>query len=123
MQRDSDFTARRKKLAHLSDAELDKRFWELANQIVTPLVDMAREYTSPSIERSVLLRMGFSSLDANAIVKRIDELGLLGRGAGHVLWRLAQDNQSDIEEAGRLILTEAGAEQAQKTFVKGGATR
>jgi D-ornithine 4,5-aminomutase subunit alpha len=52
-------------------------------------VDLASTHTSPSVERSVLLRMGFSSLEARAIVEKCVEKGLLGKGAGHVVWRLA----------------------------------
>ena len=40
----------------LSDAELKARFWELANETVAPMVELARTHTSPSIERSVLMR-------------------------------------------------------------------
>ena len=86
--RASDFETRRKRLAGLSDEELKERFWELAREIVEPLVELAYTHTSPSIERSVLLRMGFSSLEAQAIVSSAEKSGLLGKGIGRVL----QDN-------------------------------
>ena len=120
MQRVDDFATRRQHLAHLSEAELEQRFWEFANKIMSPLVDMAAKHTSPSIERSVVLRMGFSSIEAQAIVKRVEELGLLGKGAGHIVWRLAQLNNIDIKAAADKLQTEAGAEQLRKYF-KGGA--
>ena len=64
MKRDDDFAERRKHIADLSDDELYARFWELTTQVVTPLYELGRTNTTPSVERSVLLRMGVSSLDA-----------------------------------------------------------
>ncbi len=80
---------------------------------------MAAKHTSPSIERSVILRMGFSSLEAQAIVKRVTEIGLLGKGAGHVVWRLAAANQIELKQAAELLQTEAGAEQIKHVFSGG----
>ena len=68
MKRADDFQERRKHLEELSEEELELRFWELASELVDPLIDLAEKNTSPSIERSVLLRMGFSSLEAKAVV-------------------------------------------------------
>ena len=59
--REDDYLKRREHLKDLSDQELKERFWQLAEQAVKPLVDLAYKNTSPAIERSVLLRMGFSS--------------------------------------------------------------
>lgn len=100
MKRADDFEKRRQHLAHLSEEELEKRFWELAEKIVDPLVELAYKHTSPSIERSVLLRMGFSSLEAKAIVEGAMDRGLLGKGAGHLVYRLAKEKGIDIREAG-----------------------
>ena len=69
LDREDDFTTRRERLRDLSDDALHARFWALAGQIVAPLVEEARTHTSPSIERSVLLRMGFSSIEAQALVR------------------------------------------------------
>jgi len=119
MQRTDDFQTRRAHLAALSESELEQRFWQLANAVVQPLVDMAAKHTSPSIERSVILRMGFSSLEAQAIVKRVSELGWLGKGAGNCVWRLAQANGVDIKQGAELLQTEAGAEQLKLIFAGG----
>ncbi len=100
MQRGDDFAERRQKLVSLSDEELHARFWELANAVVRPLVQLARTHTSPSIERSVLLRMGFSSLEAKAIVDQCLEHRTLGHGAGHAVWRAARRHGLDIRGAG-----------------------
>jgi len=100
MKRKDDFEERRKHLANLSDEELEKRFWELAEKIVDPLIDLAYKNTSPSIERSVLLRMGFSSLEAKAIVDGAIDRGLLGKGAGHLVYKLAKEKNMGIREAG-----------------------
>ena len=64
MKREDDFTERRKTLTSLSDAELYKHFWSLTEQVVDPLLALGKNNTTPSIERSVLLRMGISSLEA-----------------------------------------------------------
>lgn len=100
MMRPDDFEERRRHLAGMSDEELARYFWELADRVVQPLVDLARTHTSPSVERSVLLRMGFSSLEAKAIVDKCVEKGLLGKGAGHVVWKLASARGMSVREAG-----------------------
>lgn len=102
-ERKDDFEKRRKKLAELSDEEIYDKFWDMAEQIVDPLVDLAEEYTSPAIERSVLLRMGFDSLEAKSIVNKINEKELLGKGAGHVVYKLAAEKDMEIREAGIAI--------------------
>lgn len=100
MHRQDDYAVRREHLAALSDAQLEKRFWDLVRQTVTPLVELAQTHTSPSVERSVLLRMGFSSLEAKEIVAHCCEQRLLGKGAGHAVWRLAQLENIPYREAG-----------------------
>ena len=102
-QREDDFAERRQHLADLSEEELRERFWDLAEEIVDPIMDLASTHTSPSVERSVLLRMGFDSLDAKAIVKKITEADLLGKGAGHVILKLAERENMEIKEAGLAI--------------------
>ncbi len=61
MKRADDFEVRRKHIAELTDEELYQRFWELTDQVVDPLLELGRKNTTPSVERSVLLRMGVSS--------------------------------------------------------------
>ena len=84
VERPDDLEQRREHLRSLSDDELHARFWNLVEQIVAPLVEEARTHTTPSIERSVLLRMGFSSVEARALVEKLNERGLLGHGAGRL---------------------------------------
>jgi D-ornithine 4,5-aminomutase subunit alpha len=98
------FEQRRAELEKMSDAELKTRFWELCDQVVAPIVDLARTHTSPSIERSVLLRMGIDSISSHGVVDRIYEAGLLGKGAGHVVLRLAQKNGTGVRAAAAAIL-------------------
>ncbi|MFD3156439.1 ornithine aminomutase subunit alpha [Haloimpatiens sp. FM7330] len=88
-------------LKNLSDEELYDRFWNLTEQIVKPMVDLAYNHTSPSIERSVLLRMGFSSLEAGEIVKYGSKWNLLGKGIGHVVLEYADMKDIDYLCAGR----------------------
>lgn len=114
-----DFEERRKHLAHLSDEELKARFWELAEQIVDPLLELGRKHTTPSIERSVLLRMGFSSIEATKIVNEVMARGLMGKGAGHIVYRMAKDNNLEIREAGLMLYNGQLWDQVMETF-KGG---
>lgn len=100
MERQDDYQQRRKHLEALSEEQLEARFWELASQIMDPLVEQARRHTSPAIERSVLLRMGFSSLEGTAIVDGCLDRGLLGKGAGHVVLKLARAEGLEIRQAG-----------------------
>ncbi|MEW5785537.1 MAG: D-ornithine 4,5-aminomutase subunit OraS, partial [Bacillota bacterium] len=76
MKREDDYGRRRTGLQNLDDAQLAQRFWSLTDAVVEPLLDLARSHTSPSIERSVLLRMGFSSLEAAQIVQHCHKHGL-----------------------------------------------
>jgi D-ornithine 4,5-aminomutase subunit alpha len=85
MAREDTFGQAREHLADLSDSELEARFWDLTQQCVDPLIELARTHTSPSIERSVLMRMGIDSPTCMAVVAECETRGLLGHGAGHVL--------------------------------------
>jgi D-ornithine 4,5-aminomutase subunit alpha len=104
MERPDDFEQRRARLREMSDAELQAYFWELVDKIVTPLIEEARTHTSPSIERSVLLRMGFSSLEAGALVTGMQAHGLLGHGAGRLVLELARAQGLSVREAGTALL-------------------
>ena len=114
MVRPDTFREVRAHLADLTDEQLEARFWDLSNECVAPLVELARTHTSPSIERSVLMRMGVDSRTCMAVVSECEKRGLLGHGAGHVVWlcmqawectapaaaaRLAGDEGWDIAEA------------------------
>jgi D-ornithine 4,5-aminomutase subunit alpha len=85
MARPDTFSQAREHLQSLSDDELQLRFWELSGACVGPLVELARTHTSPSIERSVLMRMGIDSITCKAVVAECETRGLLGHGAGHVV--------------------------------------
>jgi D-ornithine 4,5-aminomutase subunit alpha len=100
MERPDTYEERRKHLAGLTDEQLRDYFWELLGKIVEPIVEEARTHTSPSIERSVLLRMGFSSIEAKALVTMMAERGLLGHGAGNLVLRVAAKRGLDIRSAG-----------------------
>ena len=102
--RPDDFAERRARLRELSDEALGARFWSLVREIVAPLVEEARTHTTPSIERSVLLRMGFSSLEAGELVSALEGRGLLGRGAGRVVLELSRRHGLDPRAAGLALL-------------------
>ena len=101
IKREDDFEIRRKHIMELSDEELENRFWQLADKITDPLIKLAAENTTPSIERSVLLRMGFSSLEAKDIVDNTIDRGLMGKGSGNVVYSVAKSLERDYREVGR----------------------
>lgn len=119
LKREDDFTTRRAHIADLSDAELKERFWKLAEEAVTPLLDMAKTHTTPSVERSVLLRMGFSSIEAQPIVNGVMERGLMGKGAGHVVYRIAKEKNISVRQAGLEMIEGKHWDDAVEIF-KGG---
>ena len=102
--RADDFAERRARLRDLSDEALHARFWDLVEQIVAPLLEEARTHTTPSIERSVLLRMGFSSLEAGRLVSEMGGRGLLGHGAGRLVLELARRLGLAPRDAGLALL-------------------
>lgn len=99
-ERKDDFNERRKHLKHMSDQELKDYFYELSAKIIDPLVEDGYKNTSPSIERSILLRMGFSSIQAKAIVNILHEHDLLKKGAGHCVYKISKDKNIKIITAG-----------------------
>jgi D-ornithine 4,5-aminomutase subunit alpha len=114
------FEQRRAELEKMSDAELKARFWELCDQVVAPIVELAKTHTSPSIERAVLLRMGIDSISSHGVVDRIYEAGLLGKGAGHVVLRLAQRNGTDPSaDSGQAVRAAAAAILENKDVLQG----
>ena len=104
VERPDDFDKRREKLQGMSDAELHDHFWILVEKIVEPVIEEARSHTTPSIERSILLRMGFSSVEANAIVEKMLKQDLLGHGAGRLVLELAKSKNISIHETGSALL-------------------
>jgi D-ornithine 4,5-aminomutase subunit alpha len=119
MKRADDFQERRKHIAGLTDEELYQRFWQLTEQVVNPLLELGKKNTTPSVERSVLLRMGISSLETKPIVEGCMDRGLMGKGAGHVVYKLAQAKNIDIKEAGTLLAQGKCWDEAAALF-KGG---
>lgn len=99
MVREDTFEHAHQYLSGLTDEELKMRFWHLTQEIVDPLVDLARTHTSPSIERSVLMRMGIDSPTCVAVVGECEKRGLLGHGAGHVVLVVMQALDLDAPAA------------------------
>lgn len=120
MKRQDDFAQRRKHIADLSDQELYDRFWELTAQVVDPLLELGRKNTTPSVERAVLLRMGISSLDTQKIVEGCMDRGLMGHGAGHVVYKMSKEKGISIREAGEMLAKGEGWDEAAALFKKGG---
>lgn len=100
MKRADDFETRRKHLAGLTDEQLKERFWQLADKIVEPMLELGYKNTTPAIERSILLRMGFSSLEVKPIVDGVINKGLMKYGAGNVVYRLSNKLGVSIRDAG-----------------------
>jgi len=103
MVREDTFEHAHQYLMGLTDEELKMRFWHLAQEIVDPLVELARTHTSPSIERSVLMRMGVDSVTCVAVVAECEKRGLLGHGAGHVVLVVMQALELDAPAAARKL--------------------
>ena len=104
VEREDDFEKRRAHLQAMSDEALHDYFWSLADKIVAPLIEEARSHTSPSIERSVLLRMGFSSIEAKTLVDAFAARQILARGAGHLILGLAKAQGLSVREAGEALI-------------------
>lgn len=103
-ERPDDFERRRVHLRVMSDDELHAHFWDLVEHLVAPLTEEARTHTTPSIERSVLLRMGFSSIEVQGLVDRLAGRRLLGHGAGRLVLELAKAKGITVREAGEGLL-------------------
>ena len=119
MVRPDTFNEVRRHLADLSDEALEARFWELSERVVVPLVELARTHTSPSIERSVLMRMGIDSRTCNAVVAECEKRGLLGHGAGHVVLVCMQAWDCGALEAAERLAAGEGWDRAEERW--GGA--
>jgi D-ornithine 4,5-aminomutase subunit alpha len=114
--RADDYEARRRHLQEMTDEQLKARFWMLAEQTIDPLINLAKTHTTPSIERSVLLRMGFSSLEAKTLVDKTIEYKLIGKGAGNVVFRLARIDATDVRTAGLKLIKDDGWNRLQTEF-------
>jgi len=104
LKREDDYNTRREHIKDLSDEDLKKYFWELVEKTVDPLIDMAKTHTTPSVERSVLLRMGFSSLEAKPLVEMAIDRELIGKGVGHLVYKASKENNLSIRDAGLAML-------------------
>ena len=120
MARPDDFAGRRPHLVPLLDEDLEARFWELAEQIVQPLIELARTHTSPSIERSVLMRMGFDSRVCASIVSECEKRGLLSHGAGHVVLHCAGEWGVEVRAAGARLASGEGWETVEARWGESG---
>lgn len=110
MVREDDFHKRREHLKNMSEEELIDYFWKLTEKIVEPLVELSYTHTSPSIERSVLLRMGFSSIEAKDIVKHMVENNLLSHGAGRIVLLYSELKNKNYLDAGKELAKGIGWE-------------
>jgi len=111
MVREDDFQKRREHLKNMSEEELINYFWQLTEKIVDPLVELSKTHTSPSIERSVLLRMGFSSIESKKIVRYMVENNLLSHGAGKVVLIYSELKKKNYLEAGKDLSEGIGWEE------------
>ena len=119
MAREDTYLEIRGHLAKLTDEELEVRFWELAQRVVDPMVELARTHTSPSIERSVLMRMGDDSPTCMAVAGECEKRGLLGHGAGQVVLHCAATWDCVAPEAARRLAAGAGWDVVEQKW--GGA--
>ncbi|MGH4117555.1 ornithine aminomutase subunit alpha [Clostridium sp.] len=108
MKREDDFEKRSEHLKGLTEEQLYDRFWSLTEKIVKPIVDLAYTHTSPAIERSVVLRMGFSSLQAKPLIDYGTKYNLLGKGIGNVILTYAKLKHMDYLKAGEELASGIG---------------
>ncbi|MBU5591476.1 ornithine aminomutase subunit alpha [Clostridium sp. MSJ-4] len=120
MKREDDFEKRREHLKDLTNEELYERFWSLTEEIVKPMVDLAYTHTSPSIERSVVLRMGFSSLEAKEIIEYGTKWNLLGKGMGNVILTYAKLKGTGYIKAGKELAKGIGWDIVSEDMKAGG---
>jgi D-ornithine 4,5-aminomutase subunit alpha len=116
MVRADEYLAWRTHLADLSDEQLEARFWALVDEITDPLIELARTHTSPSIERSVLMRMGIDSPTCNGVVNELDARGLLGHGAGYVVLHCAQQWEVDVRAAAARLAAGEGWKDVERKW-------
>ncbi|MCK4552177.1 MAG: ornithine aminomutase subunit alpha [Tenericutes bacterium] len=114
--RSDDYIKRKKHLENLSNQELKQRFWDLADKTTEPLIDLAYKNTSPAIERSILLRMGFSSIEATSLVEKTINHGLISKGAGHVVFRYSKMQNIPIRESGLALNDDQGWQEIKDSF-------
>ena len=119
MKREDDFQVRRQHLANLTDEELYNRLWELIAKVDEPLLELGYKNTTPSVERAVLLRMGVSSLDCMPIVNHCMDHGLMGKGAGHCVYKLSKLEDISIRDASIKLAKGEGWDKVVEAF-KGG---
>jgi D-ornithine 4,5-aminomutase subunit alpha len=116
MKRTDDYEVRREHIKNLTDDELKKKFWDLAEKVVEPMLELGYKNTTPAIERSILLRMGFSSLEVKPIVEGVIKKGLMGKGAGNVVWRLSKKLGVSVREAGLSLSEGKNWDEVEKLF-------
>lgn len=116
LMRPDDWQQRRNHLKDLSDDELKARFWRLTEEVIAPMVRLAQTQTTPSIERSVLLRMGFSDAEAKAIVLQTIEHRWMGKGAGHCVYALSLMDGVDLRTAGLRLGNGEGWERLEQRW-------
>ena len=119
MKREDDFEVRHQHLKDLTDQELYDRFWDLIRQVDEPLLKLGYENTTPSVERAVLMRMGVSSLDTQKIVNYCMDQGLMGKGAGHCVYKLSKLENISIRDASIKLAEGEGWDKVVAAF-KGG---
>lgn len=88
----------------------------MTKQVVDPLLELARTHTTPSIERSVLARMGIPSHHAKQVVEGCLIRGLLGHGAGHVVLRAAKAGACGVRDAAERLANGGLWEEVEEAF-------
>ena len=107
MKRDDDYQVRRQSVANLSDKELEQRFCAARRDYIASRFSRMNPRQLEAVLTTegplVLLRMGFSSIEAKAIADGCVERNLLGHGAGNVVYRLAKAKEMDYIDAGKAL--------------------
>ena len=96
--------------ADLADEHIHKEFWKSGQSSDDSLSDFAHTCTSPHVECSSLVAMGFSDDEAQAIIKGAIKYRIICKGCSHVVLELRRARGIGLREAGLLLA--AGDESA-----------
>ena len=64
--------------------------------------------------------MGFSSIEAKALVEQMTDKNLLGHGAGHIVYKISKLQNLDIRTAGLELIDGKHWEEVDAAFEKVG---
>ncbi len=83
---------------------LDESLRRLGGILASPSLVMSYEHTTPRAERAFLRRLGLTGAEADALLEKMCEHGVLDGGAKALLTRVCTEKRISGTEAARLLL-------------------